>query len=216
MWLMQAMRHRTVLVPHRSTADNTLRRKSSICAGDPNGLDVFDPAVAWDGFATDTFWPASSGRCPRARCACWRWPTPPPRTAWSERSAYGPRRPRESPLFRLVLFDEFHVLRQLGEALDTVRKSEYGRLSGKDRRFIKGQEYTLLSSRETLTMEGRKSLALLIWVRRRTCGAPVSRSLRSTADLPAPYVSRWLRWIRFALGSIMGYGRDAETRGGGR
>ena len=38
-----------------STADNTLRRKATVCAGDPNGSDAFDPAVEWDGFATDTF-----------------------------------------------------------------------------------------------------------------------------------------------------------------
>ena len=38
-----------------STADNTLRRKSTICTGDPNGADVFDPSVEWDGFAADTF-----------------------------------------------------------------------------------------------------------------------------------------------------------------
>ena len=38
-----------------STADNTLRRKGPIEAGDPNGSDVFDPGVEWDGFATDTF-----------------------------------------------------------------------------------------------------------------------------------------------------------------
>jgi DNA/RNA endonuclease G (NUC1)/predicted extracellular nuclease len=38
-----------------STADNTLRRKSTICAGDTNGADVFDPAIEWDGFANDTF-----------------------------------------------------------------------------------------------------------------------------------------------------------------
>ena len=38
-----------------STADNTLRRKVAILAGDPNGGDVFDPAIDWVGFATDTF-----------------------------------------------------------------------------------------------------------------------------------------------------------------
>ncbi|MES1164478.1 MAG: ExeM/NucH family extracellular endonuclease, partial [Verrucomicrobiota bacterium] len=38
-----------------STADNTLRRKSTVCSGDTNGADVFDPAAQWDGFATDTF-----------------------------------------------------------------------------------------------------------------------------------------------------------------
>ena len=55
-----------------------------------------------------------------------------------------------------ILFDKFHVLRHLGDALDTVRKSEYARLSGKDRRFIKGQKYTLLAHRENLTLEGRR------------------------------------------------------------
>ncbi|KRB44032.1 ExeM/NucH family extracellular endonuclease [Terrabacter sp. Root181] len=38
-----------------STMDNTLRRKSSVTAGDANGADVFDPSVQWDGFAIDTF-----------------------------------------------------------------------------------------------------------------------------------------------------------------
>lgn len=37
-----------------STQDNTLRRKSTICAGDANGADVFDPAVEWDGYADGT------------------------------------------------------------------------------------------------------------------------------------------------------------------
>jgi transposase len=41
-----------------------------------------------------------------------------------------------------ILYDKFHLLKQLNEALDKVRKSEYARLSGKDRRFIKGQKRT--------------------------------------------------------------------------
>jgi transposase len=61
-----------------------------------------------------------------------------------------------------ILFDKFHVLRHLAEALDKVRKAEYARLTGKDRRFIKGQKYTLLSRRENLTTQGRRSLKLLL------------------------------------------------------
>ena len=38
-----------------STADNTLRRKTNICAGDSDGSNTFDPLVEWDGFATNTF-----------------------------------------------------------------------------------------------------------------------------------------------------------------
>ncbi|MDT3679162.1 MAG: lamin tail domain-containing protein [Burkholderiaceae bacterium] len=38
-----------------STADNTLQRLSSVCAGDSNGADAFAPAIESFGFATDTF-----------------------------------------------------------------------------------------------------------------------------------------------------------------
>src|SRR5712692_6178453 len=53
-----------------------------------------------------------------------------------------------------ILFDKFHVLHHLGDALDQVRKSEYARVSGRQRRFIKGQKYTLLAHRENLTLSG--------------------------------------------------------------
>jgi uncharacterized protein len=38
-----------------STADNTLRRKAAVIAGDAKGSDAFDPSIEWDGFATDSF-----------------------------------------------------------------------------------------------------------------------------------------------------------------
>lgn len=66
-----------------------------------------------------------------------------------------------------ILFDKFHVMRHLGDALDKVRKSEYARLSGKDRSFIKGQKYTLLSREENLTEQGRKSLRKLLAANKR-------------------------------------------------
>ena len=66
-----------------------------------------------------------------------------------------------------ILFDKFHIMRHLGEALDKVRKAEYARLRGKDRRFIKGQKYTLLSRHDNLTLEGKRSLALLLAANKR-------------------------------------------------
>jgi transposase len=66
-----------------------------------------------------------------------------------------------------ILFDKFHIMRHLGEALDQVRKAEYARLSGQDRRYIKGQKYTLLSNRENLTQEGRQSLKTLLAANKR-------------------------------------------------
>jgi transposase len=66
-----------------------------------------------------------------------------------------------------ILFDKFHVMRHLGDALDQVRKSEYARLTGNDRRFIKGQKYTLLSRHENLTVEGRRALKILLAANKR-------------------------------------------------
>jgi predicted extracellular nuclease len=55
-----------------STADNTLRRKLTVTAGDGDGSNVFDPSVEWDGFATDTF---GGLGCHTADPIC---PAPPP------------------------------------------------------------------------------------------------------------------------------------------
>lgn len=66
-----------------------------------------------------------------------------------------------------ILYDKFHILRHLGDALDEVRKSEYRRLSGKDRSYIKGQKYTLLSHRENLTSNGRQHLRKLLAANKR-------------------------------------------------
>lgn len=66
-----------------------------------------------------------------------------------------------------ILYDKFHILRHLGEALDKVRKSEYARVSGKDRRFIKGQKYNLLSHKENLSVTGRQGLKALLAANKR-------------------------------------------------
>ena len=66
-----------------------------------------------------------------------------------------------------ILFDKFHILRHLGQALDTVRKREYARLTGKQRHYIKGQKYTLLSRRENLTLQGRRALKTLLAANKR-------------------------------------------------
>jgi transposase len=78
------------------------------------------------------------------------------------RNSTGQRAPQAA-----ILFDKFHVMRHLGEALDKIRKSEYARLSGRDRRYIKGQKYTLLSHRENLTLEGKRALKTLLAANKR-------------------------------------------------
>jgi transposase len=66
-----------------------------------------------------------------------------------------------------ILFDKFHVMKHLGEALDKIRKAEYARLGGKRRQFIKGQKYTLLSHPQNLTGTARKNLKLLLAANKR-------------------------------------------------
>ena len=38
-----------------TTVEHTLTRKETICEGDSNGYDSFDPALEWDGYAQDDF-----------------------------------------------------------------------------------------------------------------------------------------------------------------
>jgi transposase len=66
-----------------------------------------------------------------------------------------------------IIYDKFHVFKHLGTAMDEVRKQEYARLSGKERRFIKGQKYNLLSRWENLTIGGKQALKLLFRANRR-------------------------------------------------
>lgn len=66
-----------------------------------------------------------------------------------------------------ILYDKFHVMRHLGEALDQVRKQEYARLAGQDRKYIKGQKYILLTNRENLTIDGRLMLKTLLKINKR-------------------------------------------------
>ena len=67
-----------------------------------------------------------------------------------------------------ILYDKFHVMKQLGEAMDKVRRSEYARVTDENKRaFIKGQRYNLLSHRANLKLKGRQALKLLFQVNRR-------------------------------------------------
>jgi transposase len=104
-----------------------------------------------------------------------------------------------------ILYDKFHILRHLSEAMDKVRKREYYRLSGQDRRFIKGQRYTLLAHWENLDAEGRSALKILFKANTRLNKAYLLKeSFGQLWDYTSPYWARrffqeWreaLRWQR--------------------
>ncbi len=90
-----------------------------------------------------------------------------------------------------ILYDKFHVIRHLGEALDKVRKSEYARLSGTNRRYIKGQKYNLLSHRSNLTLTGKQAL---------------DRLLAANARLNTAYI------LKESFGQLWDYGSEPWAR----
>lgn len=104
-----------------------------------------------------------------------------------------------------IVFDKFHIMRHLSDALDQVRRNEYKRLQGEDRSYIKGQRYTLLSNRENLTLDGRKALKKLLAANKRLSTAYVLKesfgqlwSYRTERGARA-FFERWkqsLRWQR--------------------
>jgi len=104
-----------------------------------------------------------------------------------------------------IVYDKFHILRHLGEAMDRVRKSEYARLVGDDRRFIKGQKFVLLSRWDNLNSDKRQGLRELFRVNRRLCKAYLLKeSFGQLWDYKRPgwarrFFYRWrkeLRWQR--------------------
>lgn len=104
-----------------------------------------------------------------------------------------------------IVYDKFHILRHLGEAMDRVRKSEYARLVGDDRRFIKGQKFVLLSRWDNLNSDKRQGLRELFRVNRRLCKAYLLKeSFGQLWDYQRPgwarrFFERWrkeLRWQR--------------------
>ncbi|HRR42271.1 MAG TPA: ISL3 family transposase [Syntrophales bacterium] len=66
-----------------------------------------------------------------------------------------------------IVFDKFHIMKHLSAALDEVRRSEYKRASEKDKRFIKGQRYTLLSHKSNLNIKGQEALEMLLKANKR-------------------------------------------------
>lgn len=66
-----------------------------------------------------------------------------------------------------IIYDKFHIMHHLADALDQVRRSEYKRVNEKERKYIKGQRYTLLSHKSNLDIEGRKALRMLLKANKR-------------------------------------------------
>lgn len=99
-----------------------------------------------------------------------------------------------------VVFDKFHVVAKMSQAMDEVRRSEYARLNGKDRKFIKGQRFNLLANRGNLSRKGREELAQTFTANRRLYTAYL---LKEDFDRLWSYTSEaWMRkfWLSWQEG----------------
>jgi predicted extracellular nuclease len=106
-----------------STADNTLRRKLAVVAGDADGGNAFIPSAEWDGFAVDTF---GGLGCHTADLVCPTPPPPPPPPAplaqiWEIQGAglasplAGQRRRTEGNVVTAVFSDGFFIQARTGD-----------------------------------------------------------------------------------------------------
>jgi transposase len=71
-----------------------------------------------------------------------------------------------------ILFDKFHILKHLGDALDKVRKQEYATLDGENASSSKGRSMHSFPTRRTWRATLEKTL--------RFCWLPTSGSIPPT------------------------------------
>ena len=60
-----------------------------------------------------------------------------------------------------IVYDHFHLRLNLNEAVDEVRRQEWGKAKKKDKSFIKGSRYILLANEENLDDKGASKLAAI-------------------------------------------------------
>ena len=63
---------------------------------------------------------------------------------------------------RTIVFDKFHLISNLGEVIDRVRRRTQAQANAEGRAFLKGQRYNLLRNPENLSPDGRRQLDLLL------------------------------------------------------
>jgi transposase len=61
-----------------------------------------------------------------------------------------------------IVFDKFHLISNLGEVIDRVRRRTQAQTDAEGRALLKGQRYNLLRNPENLSPDGRRELRLLL------------------------------------------------------
>ncbi|MGD9420254.1 MAG: ISL3 family transposase [Verrucomicrobiota bacterium JB025] len=61
-----------------------------------------------------------------------------------------------------IVYDRFHLVMNVNQAVDEVRRSQCRRASKEDRQLLKGQRYLILGNQENLDSDGREKLDRLL------------------------------------------------------
>jgi transposase len=113
-----------------------------------------------------------------------------------------------------VVFDPYHLMKQMVKAVDSVRKEEHQELREEGRDFLTGTKYLWLYSWENLPERRREESGRLWKKRLRTARAlAIKESLRDHWTYQSPawtrkHIERWYGWaIRSRLNSVKAVAR---------
>jgi len=99
-----------------------------------------------------------------------------------------------------IVFDRFHLVKSLNEAIDEVRRKEVTDAKKEDKRFIKGQRYNLLRHEENLKEDQAVKLNELLAINENLHTAYVLKeAFHHLYDYVYPanarkYLARWCSW----------------------
>lgn len=103
-----------------------------------------------------------------------------------------------------IIYDRFHVMQEVNEALDQIRKSEHRELTSAGKEILKGSKYLWLRSHENVPGKQRKAFAAMRRQKLKTArGWAIKESLRDLWDYRSPTWARafWNRWYNWATHS---------------
>jgi transposase len=99
-----------------------------------------------------------------------------------------------------IVFDKFHLISNLGEVINKVRRRTQAQMDVEGRSLIKGQRYNLLRNPENLSSDGRRQLDLLlaanrdlsiVYLLKDAFKAVWTYTYRKSADNASPTGSQW-------------------------
>lgn len=100
-----------------------------------------------------------------------------------------------------IVYDKFHLMANLNQALDEVRREEFKKADGEMKHIIKGQRFNLLRHPENLPHEGGKSLQGLLNINEKINKAYLLKDQfrfvwdYRSAGWAKRYLKQWIDWV---------------------